>query len=86
MMRAKITPIIGRGAPAAMARTTAQNRMARDWASWRGLKRAMYDEPVLFKMPFFRMRRRELSTPPELLDVTSAVPPESVIGRAEENE
>jgi hypothetical protein len=86
MMRAKITPIIGRGAPAAMARTTAQNRMARDWASWRGLKRAMYDEPVLFTMSSFRMRRKDISTPPELLDLPSAASPESVIGSAEENE
>jgi hypothetical protein len=82
MIRANITPIIGRGAPAAIARATAQNRMTRDWVSWRGLKRAIYDEPVLFTILCFRKRRRGFSAGCDSLALLSAGLSESVIGSA----
>lgn len=75
MIRANITPMIGRGAPAARARTTAQNKMACDLVSWSGLKRAIYEVPTLRMMPFFKRGCRPL-------DLPSSAPSESAIGRS----
>ena len=70
-----MTPMIGRGTPAARARTTAQNKMACDLVSWSGLKRAIYEDPTLRTMPFFKRDCRLLGLPSSALS-------ESVIGRS----
>ena len=49
MIRAKMTPMIGRGAPAATASKIPLPRMSRDWISFKGLKRAKYEELADFK-------------------------------------
>jgi hypothetical protein len=82
MIRANITPMIGRGAPAATARTTAQNRMARDWVSWRGLKRAIYDVLTFLTVASLRKRRRDINKDCAVLGLPSATPSEIVIGSA----
>lgn len=70
MILAKMTPMIGRGAPAARANTTPQSKMSRDWVSWRGLKRAIYEECVMILRGFlgkswdgFSMARQVLGRP-----------------------
>jgi hypothetical protein len=81
MIREKMTPMIGRGAPAARARTTAQHKMSRDWTSSRGLKRAIYEEPVFLMMPFAGRRCKDFNTVCQVLNLPSSVRSESVIGR-----
>jgi hypothetical protein len=58
---ANMTPIIGKGAPAAIARIIPHKRIRRDCKSFKGLKSAKYDAPVVLKAPFLGKRRSRLT-------------------------
>jgi hypothetical protein len=81
MIFEKITPIIGRGAPDAIASTIALTKMNRDWRSCRGLKRAIYEEPVLLTKSLLGKRWRGFTRLCHFLDLpSSSLLVEGVIG------
>jgi hypothetical protein len=81
MIRAKITPMMGRGAPAARARDTAPHRISCDLGSCRGLNSAIYDELAFSTALPLGIRWKDWNKVFQLLDLPSSVPSESVIGR-----